>query len=84
MLANLFKVSQICWAVTTPKEEEPQVFKDIEGASDYLMSIGVDDDHIDEALAELAVRGTTRAQFDERGRFSGSDHGRLSGPVGSA
>lgn len=81
---NLYKVSKVCWAVTSNKTEEAQVFTSVDTASDYLLSIGVDDDHIDLALIDMVARGTTRANFGINGMFVFSDNARLNDKLGVA
>jgi hypothetical protein len=81
---NLYKISSVGWAVTSVKEDDPQVFPTVEGAADYLLSIGVEDEHIDMALVDMTVRGTTRANFGANGTFIFSDNVGLYGKFGTA
>ena len=63
MDTNLFKVSEVCWAVTSIKTTEAQVFASIDDAAMYLESLGVPDDEVDAALIDMAAKRTTRANF---------------------
>jgi hypothetical protein len=84
MDTNLYRVSKACWAVTSEHSKETQAFTTIEAASDYLLSIDVNDDHIDLALADMSANGTTRANFGNHGTFIFSDNEKLSDKVGIA
>ena len=85
MDTNLFKVSKVCWAVTSPKTSEAQTFRTIEDASAYLESIGVPDEEIDIALVDMTANDTTRANFGAmQGRFIMSDNKRLDELLGVA
>jgi hypothetical protein len=78
MDTNLFKVSKVCWAVTSSKDPEPVAFPTIEAASDYLMGIGVPDEEIDIALVDMIASGHSRANFGAtKGQFIFSDKLRL-------
>jgi len=84
MDTNLYKVSKVCWVVVSPKDEEPHAFQTVDAASDYLLSVGVDDDQIDVALVDMLAKGSTRANFGVNGTFMFSDNSRLNGNVGTA
>lgn len=84
MEINLYKVSAVCWAVTSPKDDEPRVFRNIDDAGEYLIEIGVDDDHIDLALVDMLAKGSTRANFGVNGTFIYSDNARMNGQLGTA
>jgi hypothetical protein len=82
---NLFRVSEVCWAVVSSKESEPMVFNTIEGAADYLEVIGIPDQQIDNALVDMAANGTCRANFGAtKGHFMFSDHLRMNELLGVA
>jgi len=79
MDTNLFKVSEVCWVVTSSKTSEAQVFKTVETATEYLESIGIPDEEIDYALIDMLVNNNTRANFGvTRGGFIFSDKLRFS------
>ena len=85
MDTNLFKVSAVCWAVTSDRTEEAQTFPTIEGAATYLESIGIPDEEIDIALVDMAVKNTIRANFGvTQGQFILSDNKRLDELLGVA
>jgi hypothetical protein len=84
METNLYKVSKICWAVVSSKDEETQVFPTIDAATEHLLKIGVDDDNIDIALVDMLAKGTTRANFGVNGTFMFSDNTRLNENIGTA
>jgi hypothetical protein len=84
MEVNLYKISGLGWAVTSSSPEDPHVFSTMEEASDYLLAVGVGDEHIDIALIDIAVNGTTRANFGASGTFIFSDNADLSGKFGTA
>lgn len=84
METNLYKVSKVCWVVVSLKDEEPHAFPTVDAAADYLLAVGVDDDHIDLALVDMSIKGTTRANFGVNGTFMFSDDSRLNGRVGTA
>jgi 3-polyprenyl-4-hydroxybenzoate decarboxylase len=78
MDTNLFKVSNVCWAVTSTHSPEAQTFVTVEGACDYLESIKVPDEQIDRALIDMLAQGNTRANFGAiNGEFIFSDNKRL-------
>ena len=78
MDTNLYRVSKVCWAVTSAKTMEAETFTTIEEASAYLESVGVRDEEIDFALADMLAKGNTRANFGVlEGRFIFSDTKRL-------
>ena len=83
-MADLYQVSKTRWAVKPSKEAEPEVFPSIEAASACLESLGVLDEAIDIALAELAGNHHTRANFGIEGTFIFTDDERLNGVFGSA
>ena len=84
MDTNLYKVSKVCWAVTS-MGVEARNFKTIEEAATYLEGIGVPDEEIDLALVDMTANGTTRANFGAlKGRFIMSDNERFDGVLGSA
>jgi len=60
---NLFKISAVCWAVTSPKDTEAQTFEKVDDACMYLESIGVPEEEVDAALVDMAAQDTTRANF---------------------
>jgi hypothetical protein len=75
MDTNLFKVSKICWVVTSRLSKEPEVFNTIESAADHLEGLGVPDEEIDYALIDMASRGTAHAVFSvTNGAFTQSDN----------
>lgn len=80
MSINLYKVSPKLYAVTN--NEETNQFLSVEGAADYLESIGVPDEAIDTALIEMTQNDHCRANFGMHGGFVFSDGTRLAG-VGS-
>ncbi len=85
MDTNLFKVSKVCWAVTSAKDVETQTFSTIEGAAEYLESVGVPDSEIDVALVDMAANQSVRANFSvENGRFIYSDNLRIDESFGTA
>ena len=85
MDTNLFRVSVVCWAVTSDKTKDAQTFPTIEEAATYLESIGVKDEDIDEALVDMAAKGSRRANFGAAsGRFIFSDNMRLNELLGVA
>ena len=84
METNLYKVSKVCWAVVSDKDEEPLVFPTVDAAAEHLLSIGVEDDHIDLALVDMLAKGTTRANFGINGTFMFSDNTRLNTQFGTA
>lgn len=85
MDTNLFKVSSVCWAVTSSHSSEPQTFTTIESASEYLESIGIPDEEIDIALIDMLEHDTKRANFGAtQGRFIFSDNKRLDELLGVA
>lgn len=85
MDTNLFRVSEVCWAVDSPKESEPMVFNTIEGAADYLEVIGIPDEQIDIALIDMVANGTCRANFGAtKGHFMFSDHSKMNELLGVA
>lgn len=84
MDTNLYKVSKVCWAVTSPIDEYPQVFKNPDDAAEYLLAIGIQDSHIDLALVDMLIRGSTRANFGVDGTFIFSDEANVNGKLGTA
>ena len=85
MDTNLFKVSEVCWAVTSDRDNEVQTFKSVDDAAMYLESIGVPDEEIDIALVDMVAQGTCRANFGvTSGRFIFSDNKRLDELLGVA
>lgn len=76
MNIELYRITRDNWAVKT-NEDEVQSFTNIEEASDYMESMGVDTEQIDEALIDLAVTLHSRARFDENNRFIESDDKKL-------
>ena len=85
MDTNLFKVSKVCWAVTSAYSGEVQTFKTIEEASTYLESIYVLDDEIDVALVDMVANEATHASFGEiNGKFILSDKLKLNELLGVA
>ena len=83
METNLYRVSKICWAVTSPIDEEPQLFENPDDASEYLMSIGVEDGDIDMALIDMLICGNTRANFGTSGTFIFGDAAKIDGQLGT-
>jgi len=69
---DLYKMSMDKWVVDH-HSDMPHLFENADKASDYLMVLGVQDEHIDYALVEMAVKGTTRANFGINGTFTFSD-----------
>lgn len=45
-------------------------YRAIEPAADFLVSLGITDNAIDEALIEMVAYGEARALFDSKGDFS--------------
>jgi hypothetical protein len=84
MDTNLYKVSKVCWAVTSARTAEPMVFQTVEQAANYLESIGVEDESIDLALVDMEAKGNVRANFGMHGTFIFSDGARLNGALGVA
>jgi hypothetical protein len=85
MDTNLFRVSEVCWAVTSCAAFEAQVFTTIEDASTYLESIGIPDEQIDIALIDMVANGTCRANFGTiEGNFMFSDHSKMNELLGVA
>lgn len=83
-MISLYKVSKVCWAVTTRDNIDTQVFKTIEDTSDFLESIGVLDEQIDLALINLIGNDHTHAEFNNEGKFAFSDETRLNELLGVA
>jgi hypothetical protein len=74
MNINLFKVSAVCWVVTSAKHAgEPQVFDNPDDASMYLEDIGIPDEEVDAALIDMAANKTIRASFGMNKTFERSD-----------
>ena len=65
------------WIVTSPSKVTPTVYDTIEGVSDYLMNLGVLDEHIDLALVDMLAKSNTRANFSTNGTFVFSDGAKL-------
>jgi hypothetical protein len=85
MDTNLFKVSAMCWVVTSAKHEEPQVFESVDAAAMHLESVGVPDEEIDTALIDMSAKGNTRANFGvTNGSFIYSDNTRFNELLGVA
>jgi len=86
MDTNLFKVSEVCWAVTSKKDGgEVHTFRSIEDASTYLESIGVLDEEVDYALVDMMANNSVRANFGfTNGSFIFSDNKKLDDIIGSA
>jgi hypothetical protein len=83
MDTNLYKVSKVCWAVTSDNRDT-QVFKNIEDASVFLENMGVKDEEIDLALVDMLANESTRANFGVEGKFIFSDKARLNELLGVA
>ena len=85
MDTNLFRVSKVCWAVTSEVEAEVQTFTTIDDAGMYLESIGVPDEEVDMAIIDMVAKGTVRANFGvTNGHFIFSDDAKLTEPIGVA
>lgn len=79
MNTNLYKISRFCWAVTSPKNQEPLFFENVDKAADHLLSVGVDDEEIDVAIIDLFTKNNSRAVFGAEGSFELSDRVVLNG-----
>ena len=86
METNLFKVSKVCWVVTSAKDDgEPQVFENVDDAAMYLEDLGVPDEEVDAALIDMADKSTTRANFGVKNdSFIYSDNTRYHESIGIA
>lgn len=84
MDTNLFKVSGVCWVVTSIKYEEPQVFTSVDAAAMHLESIGIPDDEVDAAIIDMTAKGTSRANFGANHSFIYSDDTRFNQVFGVA
>lgn len=80
---NLYRLSRVSWAVQT-EGLEAEVFPSIEKAADKLISLGVKDEAIDEALIKLDANNHTRAIFDTHGDLRSTDGAKHSGLLGIA
>jgi hypothetical protein len=60
---NLFKVSANSWVVTTEKDPESYRFIGIDSACNFLETLGIQDDEIDNAVIQLSAHDHTRANF---------------------
>lgn len=81
MEVNLYKIRS-GWAVKADSEVE--ACPTIEGAADVLLTLGVQDDAIDNALVELYGNGHVRANFGINGNFIFSDSTELGELLGVA
>lgn len=83
-MADLYRLSnaQSKWAVLVKKDVV--AFETIEQASDYMVSIGIVDDEIDEALIDMVGNDHTHAQFGTNGYFIFSSDQRYIGNTGVA
>lgn len=70
-MPNLVKTND-GWRVTyvNAGEVKHNNYKAIEPAADFLISLGVYDDAIDEALIEMVAYNEARALFTVKGEFS--------------
>jgi hypothetical protein len=84
MDTNFYKVSKVCWAVTSEHTAEPMVFACVDDATNYLETVGVKDEEIDFALIDMTAKGNTRANFGVHGCFTYSDGAQLNGAFGVA
>lgn len=83
MEVNLYRLSRVSWAVQA-NGMEAEVFSTIEDASSYMMTLGVKDDAIDNALIEMSGNSHTRANFGIYGTFIFTDGARHNGLLGVA
>lgn len=84
MDTNLYKVSKVCWAVTSAYTNEPMVFTNVDDAANYLEKIGVEDEHIDLAIVDMVAKGSSRANFGMYGTFIFTDGAKLNVALGVA
>ena len=85
MDTNLFKVSEVCWVVTSAKHEEPQVFGSVDEAGMHLESVGIPDEEVDSAIIDMSAKGTIHANFGVAdGSFMYSDNTRFNELLGVA
>ena len=74
MSINLFKVSTNLWVVTTSQDIESYKFINVDSACDFLETLDIADEEIDNAIIQMNATGHTRANFGLNGFFIYSDH----------
>ena len=83
MGTDLYRVSQRCWIVKS--DMEYYAFDTIEKACDFLESLKIPSDEIDEAIIYMTAQSHVHAQFGAlEGRFMYSDDEKFDIPVGFA
>jgi hypothetical protein len=60
---DLYKLPNGEYLVLSFKLKKPYRFLDVEGAAEALEMIGIPDEQIDQAIADMHVKGDTHAQF---------------------
>ena len=60
---NLYKLADGRYLVCSYKLQKPYVFPDLDSAAEGLILVGVQDDEIDFAVADMTIKNTTRANF---------------------
>ncbi len=76
----LYKV-RAGWAI---KAGECETYPTIELAADVLMTLGIKDEAIDDALIEMYGNAHSRATFSATGALVSTDEAKLDVPIGSA
>jgi hypothetical protein len=71
-MIDLYRLDKERWVVA--KNSDEILFPKIEGACNHLMELGVLDDEIDYALADMASFNHCHAQFGINGFFIFSDN----------
>lgn len=84
MSGNLYKVSQVSWAVKLDNDDEFLLFNSVDNAASFLEEHGVKDEEIDHALITMSAHNHVRANFGVNGNFLFSDNERPNEPLGSA
>lgn len=69
---DLYRLNKDKWLVSN--KEDKIIFDKIESACDYMLELGIIDDEIDFALADMVSNEHCHAQFGTNGFFIYSDN----------
>jgi hypothetical protein len=72
-MIDLYRISKCSWVVVAAQGDSPKTFTAIEPAAEYMEAAGVNSDHIDDAICQMASYGNTHARFTDKGKFAFSD-----------
>lgn len=78
MKTCLYRLSCRTWVVAS-SHDDAMTFASIEEASEYLCTLGVKSDEIDQGLISMLSSEHTCAHFDASGNFTGSDNSSSTG-----